>query len=45
LAVVEERPKHLREKGFEETENAARKKPNILLNKLLAFWVSVMQKH
>jgi len=35
--VAKERLKNLREKGFEETENTARKKPNILLNKLLAF--------
>jgi len=41
----EERLKDLREKEFEEAENAIRNKPNILLHKLLVLWVSFIQKH
>jgi hypothetical protein len=48
LAVAEEsekRRKDLRDKVFGEAENIVRNKPNILLAKLLVFWVSSMQKH
>ena len=35
----EKRPKDLREREFGEAENLARNEPNILLDKLLVFWV------
>jgi hypothetical protein len=37
----EKRRKDLREREFGEAENLARNKPNILLDKLLVFWVSL----